>query len=335
LTKKIAFFTPYFNSNRGNATTTKRIVYGLNQAGIDTFVVPYLEERWTDEKEEKLKECDLYHILHLYRFARWNMCRELPLDKPYILTSGGTDINHDLANPAQVAEMDKMIQHASAITVFTKDGQDKVKAIYPEKKVHVIPQSVWFEEGEDTVPLNLPKKKPIILLPAGIRAVKDPLYVWNVIKKLKLQYNDLQFVIAGVVIEEEIYHQIMKICDQYSWVHFLEDVPFHQMKSLYKLANLTINTSISEGQPAAIMEAMYNECPVLVRKNEGNLSIVNHGKTGLVFSNENEFYEMANKILSDKVLSKRLIVHAFLQIKEKHSLELEINQYIDLYNQFI
>lgn len=151
MNKKIAFFTPYYYSNRGNATTTKRIVHGLKEAGIDTFVVPYLEERWTEEKDEKIAECDLYHILHLYRFAKWNMCRELPLDKPYILTSGGTDINHDLANPAQVAEMDRMIQRASAITVFTKDGREKVQSVYPEKEVVVIPQSVWFETGDSSL----------------------------------------------------------------------------------------------------------------------------------------------------------------------------------------
>jgi glycosyltransferase involved in cell wall biosynthesis len=335
LTKKIAFFTPYYHSNRGNATTAKRIVHGLNRAGVETSIFPYLEERWTDDKDANLIECNLYHILHLYRFARWNMCRELPLDKPYILTSGGTDINHDLTNPAQVAEMDKMIQHASAITVFTKDGQKKVQSVYPDKQIHVIPQSVWFEEGEATFSFNLPQKKPIILLPAGIRAVKDPLYVWDGIKELKKTFTNLQFVIAGVVIEQGIHHEIMEICKQYKWVHFLENVPFHQMKSLYKLANITINTSISEGQPAAIMEAMYNESPVLVRKNEGNLSIVTHGETGMVFSDREEFVEMAMKILTRKEMTKSMTDRARVKIKEKHALQIEINQYIDLYNQFI
>jgi glycosyltransferase involved in cell wall biosynthesis len=335
LTNKIAFFTPYYHSNRGNATTTKRIVHGLNQAGVDTYVIPYIEERWTDEKEEKLKECNLYHILHLYRFARWNMHQELPLDKPYILTSGGTDINHNLANPAQVAEMDKIIKHASAVTVFTKDGQEKVQSIYPNKQVHVISQSVWFEEGEETFSIDLPEQKPIILLPAGIRSVKDPLYVWEGIKELKKTFTDLQFVIAGVVIEQDIFHDIMEICKRYKWVHFLEDVPFHQMKSLYKLADITINTSISEGQASAIMEAMYNDCPVLVRGNEGNLSIVTHGETGLVFSDKTVFVEMATRILTQKEMTKSMTDRATLQIKEKHALQIEINQYIDLYNQFI
>lgn len=334
MNKKIAFFTPYFNSNRGNATTTKRIVHGLKEAGIDVHVFPYLEERWTDEKDEVLKECSLYHILHLYRFARWNMCRELQLDKPYILTNGGTDINHDLANPGQLEEMKKMIDGADAITVFTQDGKRKVHAAYPNSTVEIIPQSVWFEK-EDKLTVQLPDKKPVILLPAGLRAVKDPLYVWDEIKVLKGEFPELQFVIAGVVIEEEVHKEVLTLCQEHEWVHFLEDVPFSQMASLYKQADLTINTSISEGQPSSIMEAMYCGSPVLVRNNEGNMSVVEHNETGLVFQNKQEFVEMAYSILTENEKTKHLTKQAKRYITEYHSLDREIQQYIHLYSQLI
>jgi glycosyltransferase involved in cell wall biosynthesis len=335
LSKKIAFFTPYYHSNRGNATTTKRIVYGLRKAGIDVYVVPYVEEKWTDEKEQKIEECDLYHILHIYRFAKWNMCRELPLDKPYILTNGGTDINHDFANPAQIAEMDKMIQNASAITVFTKDGQEKVQSIYPNKQVSIIPQSVWFEEKEESTPYHLPDKKPLIFLPAGIRSVKAPLYVWDEIKELKKSFPNLQFIIAGIVIEKDLYHEIMLLCQQYEWVHFLEDVPFHQMRSLYRDADITINTSITEGQSSSILEAMYNDCPVLVRANEGNLSVVTHEETGLVFSDPPTFLKMATRLLADQQLNEKIIRNGKHYIMKHHSLDKEILQYTNLYQKFL
>ncbi|MBM6618319.1 glycosyltransferase family 4 protein [Bacillus suaedaesalsae] len=334
MNKKIAFFTPYYKSNRGNATTTKRIVHGLKEAGIDVHVFPYLEERWTDKKEEILKECEIYHILHLYRFAKWNMCRELPLDKPYILTNGGTDINHDLANPAQLEEMKKMIEGAAFISVFTQDGKEKVLAAYPNSSVEIIPQSVWFE-NEQKLSLEVPAGKPIILLPAGLRAVKDPLYVWDEIQGLKMHFPDLQFIIAGVVIEEEVSKEVLRLCQNHDWVHFLEDVPFSQMKSLYEQADLTINTSISEGQPSSIMEAMYCGCPVLVRNNEGNISVVDHNRTGLVFTNKSEFVEMAYSLLTDVVKTNQLTQCAKQYILDHHSLEKEIEHYIALYNQLV
>jgi glycosyltransferase involved in cell wall biosynthesis len=335
LTKKIAFFTPYFHSNRGNATTTKRIVYGLREAGIDVFVVPYLEERWSDEKEQQLKECDLYHILHIYRFAKWNRYRELPLDKPYILTNGGTDINYDLANPAQVDEMNQMIQDASAITVFTEDGRNKVQALFPNKMIKIIPQSVWFEDRKDVAALQLPTGSPIIFLPAGIRAIKDPLYVWEEIKSLKKTFRNLQFIIAGIVIEEDLFHEIEKLCKQYNWVHFLEDVPFYQMKQLYKQADITINTSVTEGQSSSIIEAMYNGSLVLVRENEGNLSLVKHEETGLVFTDKQSFLMMATKVLTNKELADTISTNGEKYVLEHHSLQQEVEQYIQLYNRFM
>ncbi|MBM7659242.1 glycosyltransferase involved in cell wall biosynthesis [Bacillus mesophilus] len=335
MTKKIAFFTPYFHSNRGNATTTKRIVHGLREAGIDVFVVPYLEERWSDEKEEQLKKCDLYHILHIYRFAKWNMCRELLLDKPYILTNGGTDINYDLANPAQVAEMNQMIQAASAITVFTEDGRSIVQSLFPDKIIKIIPQSVWFEDRNDADVLQLPKGNPIIFLPAGIRAIKDPLYVWKEIKELKKTFQNLQFIIAGIVIEKDLFHEIDKLCKQYDWVHFLEDVPFYQMKQLYEHADITINTSVTEGQSSSIIEAMYNGCPVLVRANEGNLSLVKHEETGFVFTDQQSFFMMATKLLTNKDLTDTISTNGEKYVLEHHSLQKEVGQYIQLYNQFL
>ncbi|KAA0547820.1 glycosyltransferase family 4 protein [Bacillus sp. BGMRC 2118] len=334
MNKKIAFFTPYYRSNRGNATTTKRIVHGLEEAGIDVHVFPYLEERWNDEKEELVKECDLYHILHLYRFARWNMCRELPLNKPYILTNGGTDINHDLANPAQLKEMKKMIDGANAITVFTQDGKEKVLNAYPNSLVEIIPQSVWFENKQE-LSIKFPDGKPVILLPAGLRSVKDPLYVWNQILDLKKKYTELQFIIAGVVIEEEIEKQVLNLCNLYDWVHFFEDVPFSQMKALYEQADITINTSISEGQPSSIMEAMYCGCPVVVRNNEGNRSVVDHNKTGWIFNDEAEFEEIADRILSDHERMSSVTKRAKEYILDHHSLEKEMNQYISLYSRLI
>ncbi|MFD1735931.1 glycosyltransferase family 4 protein [Bacillus salitolerans] len=334
---KIGFFTPYYKSNRGNATTTRRIIHGLNRAGVETYVVPYLEESWSEEKDAKLAECQLYHMVHLFRFTRWNMCRELPLTKPYILTSGGTDINHDIANADQVKEMAYLVDNASFITVFTEDAKQKLAEAYPSKvsEINIIPQSVWFEDSSDQRLLNIPKGKPTIFLPAGIRKVKDPLYVWKEIKTLKDKYKDLQFIIAGVVIEKDLFKEILSLCQKYDWVHFFENVPFGQMEQLYRQADITINTSISEGQSSALIEAMYCGSPLIVRKNEGNLSVVTHGKTGFVFEKQAEFHSLAIALLENSIQRKEIIANAHSYVLKHHSLETEISRYVSLYKQLV
>ena len=45
-----------------------------------------------------------------------------------------------------------------------------------------------------------------------------------------------------------------------------------------------INCSLSEGQPTAVLEAQMMRTPVIVRDIPGNVAIVRHGQTGLVFT---------------------------------------------------
>jgi glycosyltransferase involved in cell wall biosynthesis len=45
-----------------------------------------------------------------------------------------------------------------------------------------------------------------------------------------------------------------------------------------------LNSSISEGMPNAVMEAMTLGTPVVVRQNSGNCALVQHGITGTVYT---------------------------------------------------
>jgi glycosyltransferase involved in cell wall biosynthesis len=50
------------------------------------------------------------------------------------------------------------------------------------------------------------------------------------------------------------------------------------------IADVVLNTSVSEGQSGALLEAMAaGAVPVVARANEGNASLVVHGVTGLLF----------------------------------------------------
>jgi glycosyltransferase involved in cell wall biosynthesis len=50
-----------------------------------------------------------------------------------------------------------------------------------------------------------------------------------------------------------------------------------------RCASALLNSSLSEGQSGAIMEAMAMGVPVIVRENEGNGSLVTHGINGIMF----------------------------------------------------
>lgn len=330
--------TPYFFENRGNSTTAKRISSGLQQNGLDVTVFAYDEATATsiDEIQQAADCCDLIHIIHFYRFTKWLKKTNFQLKKPYILTSGGTDVNQNLYNKANRTEMEALIQEAKVITVFTNDAKEKLFNAYHHLKlrIEVIPQSVWFPTHEvNGFDFNLPKGYPAILLPAGLRKVKDIFFLMDELRILKKKYLHLQFVIAGVVLDEKIYEKLRTYIKKYAWVHFFENVPLEKMVSLYEWADVVLNTSISEGQSSALLEAMDRGCIILGRNNPGNASMIHDGINGFLFEDGHDFLKKFESILNDDAQAETIIENGKSYVWANHRFEDEIVAFIKLYEQ--
>lgn len=121
----ILFFAPFFNQPRGNSTTIKRLVHFLQNENINASVIPYAgDDDW------HFSNADIYHILHATRFIKWAMEKNVILNRPYIVTMGGTDINVDL-QAGMGEEMFSFLNNATFITVFTEDAKEKVIQLFP------------------------------------------------------------------------------------------------------------------------------------------------------------------------------------------------------------
>lgn len=331
---KILLLTPYLHTNRGNSTTAKRMASSLKQNGVDVTVFAYEEDEWNEKIEGQAANCDLIHIIHFYRFSKWAKKTNFQLNKPYIMTNGGTDVNLDLDNLGNRAEMLDILQNARAITVFTDDAKAKLCHAYREMRlrIEVIKQSVWFPNSEeDTTALNLVPGEPALLLPSGLRAVKDVFFLIEEIAWLQKKYPKLQFLIAGMVLDENIYETLKQYIEKYSWIHFLENVPIENMVSLYKWAHIVLNTSISEGQSSAILEAMQTGCVVLARNNPGNASIIEDGINGYLFNDGNEFLEKIELVLTEHEKAQWIIDNAKNYVQTNHFFEDEIGAFMKLY----
>lgn len=326
--KHVFFFTPYWTKKRGNATTAKRITTGLKEKGIYVHVFAYDEETWTTAHARKLQQCDLVHILHFSRFLRWNKTVKLVIEQPLIVTSGGTDVNAHL--DVKHTETIAFLQQADAVTVFTEDAKQKLEA-YSKRKVSVIPQSVWLpHERQKRVGQE---GDPHVLLPAGLRQVKDVFFALSSLKKLHNLYPSLMFTIIGEPLEADIVDKVKEIEATNPWVTYKKPVPLEEMAALYEQATIVLNTSISEGQTSVLLEAMYVGVPVIARKIPGNKSIVTHHQNGWLFQTEEELYHCMLEALRKPGLYKKMQVAGSEYIKKNHALEQEIFAYMTIYKQ--
>lgn len=325
------FFTPYYKENRGNSTTAKRIVKGLRERGATVKVFAYEEEDWTVECESFFHNADIYHVIHLKRFAMWLNKQSLELKKPYILTSGGTDINEDIKNPEALKLMNAVAYHSCAVTVFSEEAKETIiqaNSLLADR-VFVIPQSVELPEAVGCE-VNL-IGEPIFLLPAGLRPVKDVFYLWDELVKLRSKLPHLTFYIIGPVLDEDVHQEVINREKANNWFHYLNVVPLDQMRAFYTKSDFVLNTSISEGQSAAVLEAMLSGKVVLARNNTGNASVITDQVNGVLYENPVDFHDKLIKLVESQKLTAEISRNAEAYIKQYHSLQKEMDQYEEVY----
>jgi glycosyltransferase involved in cell wall biosynthesis len=164
----------------------------------------------------------------------------------------------------------------------------------------------------------------LFVLPAGLRAVKDPLFLCEAMTQWHDHDPQVFLVIVGPGIEGSITNEIHKWSNHQGIIY----IPIMNQNCLYKLISsalciAVINSSRSEGQPQAILEAMSIGKPVLVRNISGNTAVVTHRKTGLVYSTAEEFILQANELLVSTTLSSNLISEGLEYINTNHNIEKE------------
>ncbi|XP_029412312.1 glycosyltransferase 1 domain-containing protein 1 isoform X2 [Nannospalax galili] len=74
-------------------------------------------------------------------------------------------------------------------------------------------------------------------------------------------------------------------------------------------------------------EAMDLEVPVLARNIPGNAAVVEHGVTGLLFANPQEFIQLAKRLVSDPALEKEIVANGREYVKRHHSWQVERDTY--------
>ncbi|SFE37120.1 glycosyltransferase [Alteribacillus iranensis] len=331
---RVLYLTPYYLSKRGNATTARRMEQILSDQGVDISVFAYEEEKGVPH--EMLANADIIHALHINRTADWIAKENISFNKPLILTSGGTDINIDMNQPVKKRIMETLLQQADALTVFTEDAMKMVGRQFPffKSKVHVIPQSVRPHIKSKGC-MDLPKAQPRVLLPAGLRPVKNVFYSYDEMKKMTDLFPLLHFIIIGEVLDVTVAKEVKKVSDQNDWYSYHPPVAPHRMSDYYDWADIIINTSESEGQPISLLEGMAAGLPALARDIPGNRSLVSHGYNGYLFSSPREFGEQLKDLVMDQTLYNRLSIQAKDYVETYHHPAVEAKAYVELYQEIL
>lgn len=327
-TMKVVLAAPNMHQPRGNTVTVQRISEELENCGVKTDIISTSEDR----SFSALSEADIVHGFHAYHFYQF-MQRFAGLFHSYIVTLTGTDISHDLFDKNRREDVIQCLVNAGAIHVFDDEARQMLHQEIPaiahkiftiHQGVRDFPKACLHIEKEDNTFL--------FVLPAGIRKVKNMPFAIKNLRSLYEKNPGIRLWLVGPIIEPEEGRKIQTLVEENKdWVRYIDNVPHEKMGAIYEQADVMLNTSHSEGQSSAILEAMSYGVPVLASNNAGNRYIIHHQQTGLLYDDEEEFLDYARAIINNKEQRQQVGQWAQKYIAEHHSSQYEVEMLLAMY----
>ncbi|KAJ8401085.1 hypothetical protein AAFF_G00390420 [Aldrovandia affinis] len=192
-------------------------------------------------------------------------------------------------------------------------------------------RSAWGPEGARCEGPSLPGGGlHVFLLVCGLRRVKDPLYLVEAFSEWHAEDPSVVLIIIGPKIDGVFTGEVQQNVERRRGVFLAAERSQEELHAALKMSSALVNSSVSEGMSAAILEAMHLGVPVVARDVPGNAAIIRHQDTGLLFSSPQEFVAVSKRLLGDRPLLERLVRNGRRYVEECHSLAEERMAYQSL-----
>lgn len=339
---RIALISPYTLPNkRGNAFTAERIKNGLLDKGFSVSLFNAFENSCQDTTNFSP---DIIHCFHATR--PWKCISELyqQISPPLVVTLTGTDYDDKHNGTSSTSVFTNMVNMASAIILFHDRFKDRlVKELsIPEKKIHIIPQSVdirnpAIDDNEVRKKYGFKKDDILVLMAGGIRKIKNLEYAVQALHEIENIHPDVKLLMAGPVIEQDVADKFFTSASKLKCFSYLGELDQNDLRSLMHASDIFLNTSITEGMSGAIQEAMAETVPIVATDIIGNESLIDDSQNGFLvpLDQPDILTDRLCTLISDRRLRIRMGTEGRQKIKQYFSPEKEIEQHIALYRKLI
>ncbi|XP_022337586.2 glycosyltransferase 1 domain-containing protein 1-like [Crassostrea virginica] len=343
MTSTILFLSPLLKAS-GNYSTIKRIRSHLES---DTFVCMEWDTADISDDNEFLMKLQGYSVdfivaLHAYKAGRY-LSEKVPV--PCILIFGGTDVNECYTDVDKLKIMTRAVEVARYVISFSPQMMDRALQIWPDldrSKAVIIKQGIQtkasslnlrnflVEQGHMS---SLEAEKAFLFLFVGsIRRVKDPLYLVNMMAGWHEKNKDIFYVMIGPKQDEEYFISFERAIYGKSGIIYLGEMDIRDVHACMRDSDALVNSSESEGMAHVILESMDLGTPVLARRNNGNEALIQHGISGFLFSSPEEFKEVAETLIQNGEIQRKVTIAAKEQIQKEHLPETEREAYLKIIN---
>ncbi|XP_075324613.1 glycosyltransferase 1 domain-containing protein 1 isoform X2 [Odontesthes bonariensis] len=354
-------FLACLSPKTGNHTTAERIRSYIESAGHTC------ELRDAEEFQSPADVADLLArsppfggamAIHLFRAGRLL----LDIQVPFGVIFGGTDINEDVKVEQKRAVMEQVLLKARFAVAFTDKLKEEAEIflVSQSNKIYVQPQGIQTEVNQKICWTEFLRSSGVrsehvddlrvFLLVCGLRRVKDPLYLVRVFSAWHCENQRNVLMIIGPKIDPVFTAEVEAVVNRTTGVFLAQGRSQQELHAAMTHCFAVVNSSVSEGMSAAILEAMDLRVPVLARNIPGNAAVVQHEVTGLLYSSPQgahtdgfsnlgqinydpslnslaEFVHQSQRLLSDHDLRERVVRNGKVYVEEHHSLKRERETY--------
>ena len=207
-------------------------------------------------------------------------------------------------------------------------GEENKKAFNIQKPIKTIFNGVMIPEKKKNLARDTHKSMRLLFV-GHFFAIKDPLLFVRTVERLVAQGKTVEAIMIGegdLRVEVESYIAEKGL----SMIRLLGIIPREKVSEYYRWADVFVSTSVGEGLPVVILEALAMGTPVVATNSGGSAEIIRHLQTGYLVQSRNE-NDLCRGILYALMYGKKLSHNASLAIKSNFDWERIIHKYIKLY----
>jgi len=227
------------------------------------------------------------------------------------------------------------------VSKFTRDKFVDITGMH-ENKSCVIYNGVDLSTFEK--PVNVQEKRAeigiresdlIVGNVANLYPVKGQTYLLKAAKQVINQIPNAKFIFIGRgPLEEELKREAhsLGIGSSVKFLNYREDV-----KDLLKIMNIFVLTSLSEGMPVSMIEAMASKVPVIATSVGGIPEVIQDGLNGYIVtpSDPSQLANRMSTLLKNEDIAQNFATAGYNKVRDHLTLQSMITKYAVMYNLFI
>ncbi len=316
----------------GNTSSVLRLKDGLVMAGHEVLLC--VADRLVGRKFVA-GEFDLVHGFHVRKggLVALRVARET--GARLVVTLTGTETSLDWQDGERRADLLRVLEFGALVIALRASHLEELRRLsgLALEGAVVIPQTIRVgqEPYDLRGQLGLGTEERLVLLPGGLRPVKGQDWALDALDATGELGVEWQLVLMGPVLDRAYGEELLQRVGRNGRAHYAGSVSQEFMGACYGACDLVLNTSETEGESNAILEAMQAGRVILARSNEGNRALIEHGVNGLLFEQPAELGQGILRLLGDGDLRAKLAARARADVEPRLDLALEIQAHLSAY----